>query len=133
MKRKATKAAIKVMKAYVAGKTIEFRPRSAHGPRPWETMFEKDSPLWDWDGVEYRVQPDADEEVVTKPSIDWAAVQPIYQYLSTDSSGLSYLYREEPDHGTTNWYGAAVSAEPFVSFTKGTCAWQDSLVKRGEF
>ena len=72
---------------------------------------------------------------VTKPSIDWDHVAPKYKYLSEDSGGNAFLYEEEPyvATGASAWYAQSdevVKADGFASYTKGTCDWKDSLIKR---
>ena len=72
---------------------------------------------------------------ITKPSIDWDHVAPKYKYLSEDSGGIAFLYDEEPyvASDASAWYAQGdevVEADGFASYTKGTCDWKDSLVKR---
>ena len=72
---------------------------------------------------------------VTKPSIDWDHVAPKYKYLSEDSDGIAFLYDEEPyvASDASDWYAQSnevVEADGFASYTKGTCDWKDSLIKR---
>lgn len=70
-----------------------------------------------------------------KPSIDWDHVAPKYKYLSEDSEGNAFLYEEEPyvASDASAWYAQSdeiVEADGFASYTKGTCDWKDSLIKR---
>ena len=70
-----------------------------------------------------------------KPSIDWDHVAPKYKYLSEDSDGIAFLYDEEPyvASDASAWYAQSnevVEAVGFASYTKGTCNWKDSLIKR---
>ena len=72
---------------------------------------------------------------VTKPSIDWDHVAPKYKYLSEDSDGIAFLYDGEPYVATdaSAWYAQSdevLEADGFASYTKGTCDWKDSLIKR---
>ena len=72
---------------------------------------------------------------VTKPSIDWDHVAPKYKYLSEDSDGIAFLYDEEPyvASDASVWYAQSdevVEVNGFASYTKGTCDWKDSLIKR---
>ena len=72
---------------------------------------------------------------VTKPSIDWDHVAPKYKYLSEDSDGIALLYDAEPyvASDASAWYVQSdeiVEADGFASYTKGTCDWKDSLIKR---
>ena len=72
-----------------------------------------------------------------KPSIDWDHVAPKFNYLAEDSEGSAFLYEEEPyvSTDTSAWYpqsGEIVEASGFASYTKGTCDWKDSLIKRPE-
>ena len=74
---------------------------------------------------------------VTKPYINWDHVATKYKYLSEDSEGSAFLYEEEPyvATGATAWYAQSdeiAEANGFVSYTKGTCDWKDSQVKRPE-
>ena len=70
-----------------------------------------------------------------KPSIDWDHVAPKYKYLSEDSGGIAFLYDEEPyvASDASAWRAQGdevVDAVGFASYTKGTCNWKDSLIKR---
>ena len=70
-----------------------------------------------------------------KPSIDWDHVAPKYKYLSEDSDGIAFLYDEEPyvASDASAWRvqsNEVVEADGFASYTKGTCNWKDSLIKR---
>ena len=72
---------------------------------------------------------------VTKPSINWEHVAPVFNYLAEDSEGDVYLYGEEPYVATdaSAWYAQSdevVEASGFASYTPGTCDWKDSLVAR---
>lgn len=72
---------------------------------------------------------------ITKPSINWDHVAPKYKYLSEDSDGIAFLYDEKPYVATdaSAWYAQSdevVVADGFASYTKGTCDWKDSLIKR---
>ena len=72
---------------------------------------------------------------VTKPSIDWDHVAPKYKYLSEDSGGSACLFEEKPfiASGASAWSVQSVEvvdAIGFASYTKGTCDWKDSLIKR---
>ena len=72
---------------------------------------------------------------LTKPSINWDHVQPMYKYMATDKNGRTYLYTELP----VEWESGEVfhtdngddcDATCFTSFKAGTCDWKDSLVQR---
>ena len=72
---------------------------------------------------------------ITKPSINWDHVAPKYKYLSEDSGGIAFLYGAEPHvaFDASAWYAQSdeiVEADGFASYTKGTCDWKDSLIKR---
>ena len=72
---------------------------------------------------------------VTKPSIDWDHVAPKYKYLAEDSGGSAFLFEEKPfiASGASAWSVQSVEvvdAIGFASYTKGTCDWKDSLIKR---
>lgn len=70
---------------------------------------------------------------VAKPSINWEHVDSKFKYLAEDPCGAASLYEEEPFTALTSWGiqgGEAVEAFMFASYVKGTCDWEESLVKR---
>ena len=74
-------------------------------------------------------------KAVTKPSIDWEHVSSEFNYLAEDADGGVYLYEDKPFTVTETWTvddGELAEAHILASYTKGTCDWRDSLVKRPE-
>ncbi len=53
---KATERRIAVMKAYVAGKTIQIYDAYKDG-----SWFDTNCPLWNWQLYDYRVKPEGEE------------------------------------------------------------------------
>lgn len=81
MNRPTTSEAIKVMQAYIDGKTIQGRPHSLGWQTekaPWEDLAW--DPAWDWKVYEYRIKPD-------KPRERW---------IVTDGAGNETLYFHDP-------------------------------------
>lgn len=78
----------------------------------------------------FRVKP----QPLTKPSIDWSHVAPEYKWLARDESGDAYVYSGQPcaHDGIWKYVGKYRMADPFASYTPGTCDWKDSLVERPE-
>ena len=75
------------------------------------------------------------DESATKPSIDWSLVKEDYKWLSVDKDGSAYVSTHEPmRNGTNYWYspikGDFSQVNWLVSYSRGTCQWEDSLVKR---
>ena len=71
----------------------------------------------------------------TKPSIDWSHVHEDYNWMATDEGGTTYLFESKPLLEETIWsdpIAEAIAAEVFKTFTKGTCDFRYSLVKRQE-
>lgn len=74
---------------------------------------------------------------VAKPTINWEHVDSRFNYLAEDSSGAAFLYEEKPFAAEDMWAAFSSSGEiaevqMFKSYTKGTCDWKDSLIKRPE-
>lgn len=72
---------------------------------------------------------------VTKPSINWLHVRDEYKFLARSASGNAWIYSEEPTLDEGFWAaepGVYAKANSYVSYTPGTCDWEDSLVKRPE-
>ena len=70
-----------------------------------------------------------------KPSIDWEHVSSEFNYLAEDADGGVFLYEDKPFTATETWTvdnGELAEAHMLASYTKGTCDWKDSLVKRPE-
>ena len=77
------------------------------------------------------------DESATKPSIDWSQVKEEYKWLSVDKDGSAYVSTHEPTrNGANYWYspikGDFSKVNWLVSYSPGTCQWEDSLVKRPE-
>jgi len=71
---------------------------------------------------------------LTKPSVNWDHVAKEYNYMATDKSGATYLYKLKP-HKSSSFFNSESyrpRADTFASFVKGTCDWENSLVKRPE-
>src|SRR5690554_7752923 len=116
MNEEQTLKAIEVMQAYVEGKKIQYYWNAAG------RWIDVDPPIWEWaSGGEYRVKP------VSKPSINWDHVRPVYKWLATDADGGTYVYKEEPTAGDYKWWSSAHSwgcgrvADIFESFIPGDC------------
>ena len=75
------------------------------------------------------------DESATKPSINWEHVSSEFNYLAEDADGVVFLYEDKPFTATESWMvdnGDLAEAHTLASYTKGTCGWKDSLVKRPE-
>ena len=74
------------------------------------------------------------DESATKPSIDWSLVKEEYKWLSVDKDGSAYVSVNEPSRNGANcWYspkGDFSKVNWLVSYSRGTCDWEDSVVKR---
>ena len=74
------------------------------------------------------------DEITSKPSINWSHVKGEYKWLSVDKDGSAFVYENEPEHGESNyWYsqeGIHYEVSGLASYTPGTCDWKESLVKR---
>ena len=74
-------------------------------------------------------------KTTVKPSIDWSHVSKDFQYLAEDADGGVFLYEDKPFTDTEAWTvgnGELAEAHGLVSYTKGTCNWKESLIKRPE-
>ena len=72
---------------------------------------------------------------ITKPSVNWEHVRSEFNYLAEDADGGVFLYEDKPFTATETWTvdnGELAEAHMLASYTKGTCDWKDSLVKRPE-
>ena len=73
-------------------------------------------------------------ESATKPSIDWSHVKSEYKWLSVDKDGSAFVYENEPEHGESNYWSTSsftyFNVNGLVSYSRGTCDWEDALVKR---
>ena len=74
-------------------------------------------------------------KALTKPSVNWEHVSSEFKYLAEDADGGVFLYEDKPYTSTETWMvdnGDLVEAHILASYTKGTCDWKESLVKRPE-
>ena len=82
----------------------------------------------------YPVKVSRDESVATKPSIDWSLVKEEYKWLSVDKDGSAYVSVNEPFRDGANYWhspkGDFSKVNWLVSYSRGTCDWKDSVVKR---
>ena len=73
-------------------------------------------------------------ESATKPSIDWTQIKDEYKWLAVDVNECAYVYENEPNNdGSAFWCSSSTTyfnVNGLVSYSRGTCDWQDSLVKR---
>ena len=76
------------------------------------------------------------DEALTKPSIDWSHVKGKYKWLSVDKNGRAYVSEEKPTHIESDFWQipkkAYFNVNGLSSYSRGTCDWKDSLVKRPE-
>ena len=73
------------------------------------------------------------DEITAKPSINWEHVSSAFNYLAEDADGGVFLYEDKPHTTTETWMvdnGDLAEAHMLASYTKGTCDWRNSLVKR---
>ena len=74
------------------------------------------------------------DEALTKPSIDWSHVKGKYKWLSVDKNGRAYVSEEKPTHIESDFWQipkkAYFNVNGLSSYSRGTCNWRDSLVKR---
>lgn len=72
----------------------------------------------------------------TKPSIDWSQIKDEYKWLAVDVNNCAYVYENEPNiDGIAYWCSSGATyfnVNGLVSYSRGTCDWKDSLVKRPE-
>ena len=73
-------------------------------------------------------------KAITKPSIDWTQIKDEYKWLAVDVNGCAYVYENEPNNdGSAYWCSSGTTyfhVNGLVSYSRGTCDWEDSLVKR---
>ena len=75
------------------------------------------------------------DEITAKPSINWEHVSSAFNYLAEDADGGVFLYEDKPHTTTETWMvdnGELAEAHMLASYSRGTCDWKDSLVKRPE-
>ena len=72
----------------------------------------------------------------TKPSIDWSQIKEEYKWLAADADEYTYVFKVEPELDESGYWcsdgSAYFSVNGLVSYSRGTCDWKDSLVKRPE-
>ena len=110
---------LKLMAAWVDGKTIQFNSNSGSG---WGRIGH---PTWLSD-CEYRI-------ALEKDYIDWSHVSPEFKFLARDADGTSFLYSHRPEKGIEHWCfkeGVGVKLKGFASYKKGTIEWDESLLAR---
>ena len=75
-------------------------------------------------------------KAITKPSIDWTQIKDEYKWLAVDVNNCAYVYENEPNiDGIAHWCSSGTTyfhVNGLVSYSRGTCDWEDSLVKRPE-
>lgn len=105
---------------YIDGAKIEVRVRGSSVFKPTNTpSFHPEH---------------AYRKALTEPSINWDHVAKEYNYMATDKSGATFLYKLKP-HKSSSFFNSESyrpRADIFASFVKGTCDWENSLVKRPE-
>ena len=73
-------------------------------------------------------------KAVIKPSIDWTQIKDEYKWLAVDVNNCAYVYENEPNiDGIAYWSTSSATyfcVNGLVSYSRGTCDWQESLVKR---
>ena len=73
-------------------------------------------------------------KAITKPSIDWTQIKDEYKWLAVDVNGCAYVYENEPNNdGSAHWCSSSAAyfhVNGLVSYSRGTCDWEDSLVER---
>ena len=73
-------------------------------------------------------------KAVTKPSIDWTQIKDEYKWLAVDVNGCAYVYENEPNNdGSAYWCSSGTTyfhVNGLVSYSRGTCDWEDSLIER---
>ena len=69
-----------------------------------------------------------------KPSIDWTQIKDEYKWLAVDVNNCAYVYENEPNiDGIAYWSTSGATyfhVNGLVSYSRGTCDWEDSLVER---
>lgn len=72
---------------------------------------------------------------IIKPSIDWSQIKDEYKWLAVDENDSAFVFEKEPSiDGAPYWYigGTYFEVNGLVSYSRGTCDWKYSLVKRPE-
>ena len=71
-----------------------------------------------------------------KPSIDWSQIKDEYKWLAVDVNGCAYVYENEPTSDNSAYWSSGNATyfhvNGLVSYSRGTCDWEHSLVKRPE-
>ena len=75
-------------------------------------------------------------KATAKPSINWTQIKDEYKWLAVDVNKCAYVYENEPSSdGSAYWCSSGATyfhVNGLVSYSRGTCDWKDSLVKRPE-
>lgn len=125
MTRDEARKAAEVMQAYADGAEVEWCFRGTLRPEwHWD-----EAPTFDWYSYEYRVKQ------VVPDSIDWSHVAPEYKWMARDESGDTFLFGNKPGSEDGQWKTLSrdlASVSGFISYTRGTTDWEDSLVARPE-
>ena len=73
-------------------------------------------------------------KAATKPSIDWTQIKDEYKWLAVDENECAYVYENEPTSDESAFWCSSsaiyFNVNGLVSYSRGTCDWKDSLVKR---
>ena len=69
-----------------------------------------------------------------KPSIDWTQIKDGYKWLAVDVNECAYVYENEPNiDGSAYWCSSSATyfhVNGLVSYSRGACDWEDSLIQR---
>lgn len=73
-------------------------------------------------------------KAIVKPSIIWSHVKDEYKWLAVDANGGAYVFEYKPVFDDSDyWYsidGPCFDVSGLSSYSRGTCDWKDSLIKR---
>lgn len=76
---------------------------------------------------------------VTKPSLPWHLIDPVYNYAVRDAKGRVWVHKRKPVLMPTTingkgWMygGREMLLKDWPDIDPGNCPWRDSLVKRPE-
>ncbi|MGL4890627.1 MAG: hypothetical protein ACRC52_07480 [Aeromonas veronii] len=120
----------RLVRAHLDGAVIECRWSGGWSECP-EPAWQPKNP--------YRLKPKPQPKPLTKPSINWDHVAPIWKYLARNEVGDGLLFTHEPvpTISSSGWRlfddrcGRISVIQSHASFIPGTCDWRDSLVMRG--
>ena len=118
---------VKILEAELRGEVIEWAAWVGGAERSnWGTGGRKGGEYHF--NIYYRIKP------VSKPSINWDHVAPVYKWLTIDSNGQSRLWTHKPvplkERGYWSGNSKVYEAHGLSSFNRGDCNWYDSLVGR---